>query len=380
MKKIFIVIILSFIFVSKMVYADELIKATSGILIEKDTGKVLYELNADKPLAPASMTKMMTLLLTMEAVDNKIIKLSDKVVVSKDASSMGGSQVYLAENEKYRLDEIIKSVAIASANDGAVVLAEAIGGTKENFVKMMNERAKELNLKNTNFTNVYGLDDKNHKSSARDMAIIASNLLNHPLILKYSSIYESHLKRSDGTSLWMVNTNKLIRYYDGVDGLKTGYTKEAGYCLTATGQWNNLRLISVIMNDETKEQRNKDTIALLNYGRSNYKLKKLIDKSKSLGTVKVDLGENYKTKVYVNKNISILSKLNEKEKKYSYKIKLKRLKAPVKKGSLAGELTIYQGDSIYKKVNLYTRENINKISFKKTFFKIIITMISGTIP
>ena len=379
MKKIILTILLSFLIIEG-VYADELIKAESGILIEKDTGKVLYELNADKPLAPASMTKMMTLLLTMEAIDNKTIKLSDKVVVSNNASSMGGSQVYLAENEEYKLDDIIKAVAMSSANDGAVVLAEAIGGTEENFVKMMNEKATKLNLSNTHFTNVYGLDDKNHKSSARDMAIIAKNLLNYPLILKYSSIYESHLKRNDGTSLWMVNTNKLIRYYDGVDGLKTGYTKEAGYCLTATGKWNNLRLISVIMNDETKEQRNKDTIALLNYGRRNYKLKKIIDKNKSLGKIKIDLGEKKHSKVYIKENTSVLLKTGEKEKNYNYKVKLYTLKAPVKKNTIAGKVTIYEDKKLYKNVNLYTKESVKKISFKQTILNVFGSIIGGNKP
>ncbi len=379
MKKMFLTIILSFLLISK-VNADELIKARSGILIEKDTGKVLYELNADEALPPASMTKMMTLLLTMDAVENKSIKLNDKVIVSKDASSMGGSQVYLAENEEYKLDDIIRSVTIASANDGAVVLAEAIGGTTENFVKMMNEKATELNLKNTHFTNVYGLDDKDHKSSARDMAKIAQELLNYPLILKYSSTYESHLKRNDGTSLWMVNTNKLIRYYDGVDGLKTGYTKEAGYCLTATGEWNNMRLISVIMNDETKEDRNKDTIALLNYGRRNYKIKKIIDKNKSLGNVKIDLGEKETSNAYVKDNISILLKSNQTEKTYNYKVKLFRLKAPVRKNSVAGDITIYQNNKIYKHEKLFIKEKVNKIPYKKTLYKIIKTVISGTVP
>ena len=212
MKKLIII----FLFIISInVYAEELTKtAESAILMEASTGKVLYEHNADTKLAPASMTKMMTLLLAMENIDSGILKMSDKVVVSKNASSMGGSQVYLEENAEYKLSDMIKAVSIASGNDAAVVLAEAIGGNTSNFVKMMNKRSKELGLNNTNFVNPYGLDDKDHYSSARDMAIIARELLKHDTILKYTSVYEDHLKKYDGTSIWMVNTNKLVRFYN----------------------------------------------------------------------------------------------------------------------------------------------------------------------
>ena len=286
-------LIIIFLFIISInVYAEELTKtAESAILMEASTGKVLYEHNADTKLAPASMTKMMTLLLTMENIDSGILKMSDKVVVSKNASSMGGSQVYLEENAEYKLSDMIKAVSIASGNDAAVVLAEAIGGNTSNFVKMMNKRSKELGLNNTNFVNPYGLDDKDHYSSARDMAIIARELLKHDTILKYTSVYEDHLKKYDGTSIWMVNTNKLVRFYNGVDGLKTGFTDNAGYCMTATGMWNNLRLIAVVMREPTSDDRNKDIISMLNYGKSNYKFKKVLNKNKSIGKIKINLGK-----------------------------------------------------------------------------------------
>ena len=267
MKKLLLIISL---LLSINVYADNLeLNAPSAILMEASTGKVLFEKNANEPLSPASMTKMMTLLLTIENVDNGVIKLSDKVTVSKNASDMGGSQVYLEEGAQYTLEEIIKAVCIASGNDAAVVLAETIGGNVESFVNMMNKKAKELGLSETNFVNPYGLDADGHQSSAKDMAKIARELIKHETILKYTSIYEDHLQKKDGTSLWMVNTNKLVRFYNGVDGLKTGFTDKAGYCMTATGMWNDLRLIAVVMKEETSDNRNKDITAMLNYGKSN---------------------------------------------------------------------------------------------------------------
>ena len=312
-------LIIIFLFIISInVYAEELTKtAESAILMEASTGKVLYEHNADTKLAPASMTKMMTLLLTMENIDSGILKMSDKVVVSKNASSMGGSQLNLEENAEYKLSDMIKAVSIASGNDAAVVLAEAIGGNTSNFVKMMNKRSKELGLNNTNFVNPYGLDDKDHYSSARDMAIIARELLKHDTILKYTSVYEDHLKKYDGTSIWMVNTNKLVRFYNGVDGLKTGFTDNAGYCMTATGMWNNLRLIAVVMREPTSDDRNKDIISMLNYGKSNYKFKKVLNKNKSIGKIKINLGKKEVEKVYLKDDISYLYKANEKLPKIS---------------------------------------------------------------
>ena len=184
--------------------------AKSAILIEASTGEVLYEQNADVALAPASMTKIMTLLLTMEAVENGKLKLDEMVRVSENAASMGGSQVFLAANDEYKLEEIIKAVCIASGNDAAVVLAERVGGSVAGFVDMMNKKAKELGLTMTNFVNPYGLDADGHQTSARDMAIMARELISHEIILKYSSIYEEYLNKPDGSSIWMVNTNKVV--------------------------------------------------------------------------------------------------------------------------------------------------------------------------
>ena len=245
MKKIiFLILILMIPFLS--VKALELTQySASALLIEPTTNKILYELNIHERRPPASMTKLMTLLLTMEALDDGRVHLDDAVTISKNASGMGGSQVFLEENSSIKLEELIKSVALASGNDAAVAIAEYIGGSLDEFINMMNEKVQKLGLKDTNFVNVHGLDAENHYSSAYDMAMIAKELLKHEQILKYTSLYEDYLNKPDGTKFWLVNTNKLVRFYDGVDCLETGYTKPAGYCLTSTAKRNNISLVSV---------------------------------------------------------------------------------------------------------------------------------------
>ena len=227
MKKVlfFIILFLSFF---KTCNALELTKySQSAILIEPTTKTIIYELNKDERLAPASMTKMMTMLLIMEALDNGKISLNDMVNVSKNAASMGGSQVFLEENSQIEVEQLLKGIAIASGNDAAVAMAEHISGSVDAFVVEMNKKVKYLGLKNTNFVNVHGLDADNHYSSAYDMAIIATELIKHEKILEYTSLYEDYLIKPDGNKTWLVNTNKLVRFYEGVDGLKTGFTSTA---------------------------------------------------------------------------------------------------------------------------------------------------------
>ena len=219
MKKIFFIICCFFIcsdFVNAKEENNNLSpKAKSAIMIEASTGEVLYEYNADEKLAPASMTKMMSLLLIMEALDNNVIKYTDMVTISDNASSMGGSQILLETGESMSVDDLLKGITVASGNDAVVALAEKIGGTEENFVKMMNDKAKELGLKNTNFKNCHGLDDKDHYSSARDMSIIARELVKHQKILDYSSIYETYLRKGTKKEIWLVNTNKVVyKFYN----------------------------------------------------------------------------------------------------------------------------------------------------------------------
>lgn len=371
--------IMCFCFLVIGVNAEEIAKdAKSAILIEASTGKVLYEKNADQALAPASMTKVMTLLLTMEAIEKGNLKLDDMIRVSENAANMGGSQVFLQANTELKLEEIIKAVCIASGNDAAYVLAEAVGGTHENFVSMMNKRAKELGLTATNFVNSYGLDADGHLTSARDMSIMARELIKHKLILKYSSIYEEYLKKPDGSSIWMVNTNKLVRFYSGVDGLKTGYTGNAGYCLTATGEWNGMRIISVVMGEPSQDARSDDTVALLNYGKTAYKLNKILDNGQIMGRINVEGGKKEQVDLVLTSDATDLVKVSDNKKEYTYKVRASDVQAPIKKGQKVGEVEILTDNNKLMTLDLTVNEDVEKCSIFSTLKKILSIIIIGT--
>jgi serine-type D-Ala-D-Ala carboxypeptidase (penicillin-binding protein 5/6) len=359
MKKIFLLLLVLIPF--KVNALDIETKAGASILMEYSTGKVLYENKAEDKMYPASMTKMMTLLLIMEKIDSGKIKLTDDVTISSNAASMGGSQVFLEANSKMKVNELIKSMAIASANDSAVAMAEYIAGTTDAFVNLMNKKAKQLGLINTNFTNVHGLDDANHYSCAKDMALIARELIKHNKILKYTSIYEEYLNKPNGTSTWMVNTNKLIKYYVGLDGLKTGFTSNAGYCLTSTALRNGMRLISVVMKEATPNDRSNDTINLLNYGFTNYKVKVVANNKKNLGKVNVINGKKEFVNIKLINDASNLENINE-ENKYNYNIKVNTIKAPVKVNDKIGYLELITNGKVINKFNLTVTENIPKAS------------------
>ncbi len=245
------------------------VAAKSAILMDYETGRVLYEKNADEALPPASVTKIMTLLLAMEAVDSGVLKLDGMLTVSEYAASMGGSQVYLEAGETMSVEELIKCIVIASANDAAVTVAEAVAGSETAFVARMNERARELGMKNTNFENVTGLDDDtvNHVTSARDIAIMSRELMKHELIFKFSKVWMDTIRSGSFT---LTNTNRLIRFFDGATGLKTGSTAKAGFCISATAERNGLHLIAVIMGAENRDSRNESAKTLLSYGFANY--------------------------------------------------------------------------------------------------------------
>ena len=341
------------------VNAELAVNAKSAIMIEESTGKVLFENNADERRAPASMTKVMTLLLIMENIELGKIKLTDKVLISENAAGMGGSQVFLEAGTEISVDELIKAICIASGNDAAVAMAEFIGGSEENFVKLMNKRAKELGMINTNYENPHGLDSENHLTSARDMAIVARELVKHEKILEYSSTYEEYLKKPDGSSTWMVNTNKLIRYYSGLDGLKTGFTEIAGYCLTATALKNDMRLITVVMGEESSEVRNKETVEMLNYGFANYKKNIVVDTNSELVQDVVDLVSN------------------QENSKYEQKINLKEVKAPLKVGDIVGTLDLYKEGKKIDSFDITVSENIGKANIWDYYKRNLKSIIDG---
>lgn len=263
------------------------INAKSAILMEAESGEILYAKNASEALAPASVTKIMTLLLIAEAIDEGRIKLEDTVTVSANATGMGGSQVFLSEGEQFTVEELLKCTVIASANDAAVALAEHLAGTEENFVAAMNKRAAELGMKSTEFENVTGLDDTTtrHLTSAYDIALMSRELIKHEVILKYSKVWQDEIR--DG-SFVLTNTNRLVRYYSGCTGLKTGSTDKAGFCVSATAERDGMHLIAVIMGAETRDERNNAARALLDYGFASYAI--FNDPSEIAGRVSVRRG------------------------------------------------------------------------------------------
>ncbi|MDU4660512.1 MAG: D-alanyl-D-alanine carboxypeptidase family protein, partial [Clostridium butyricum] len=264
------------------------IEARSALLMEPCTGKIIYEKNADEKFAPASVTKIMTMLLTIEAVDSGKIALDDKVTCSENAKKMGGSTMLLDTGEIRTVEELLKGVAIASGNDAAVALAEYLGGTENDFVGMMNKRAEELGMTNTTFKNCNGLPADGHLSTANDIAKMSKELLKHPTILKYTGTYMDTITEGRKSPIELVNHNKLVRFFDGCDGLKTGFTNEAKYCISATATRNGVRMLSVIMGAPTYKIRNRDASILLNYGFSKYEGKKIFSKDEEVDKVYMD--------------------------------------------------------------------------------------------
>ncbi|MGM0410497.1 MAG: D-alanyl-D-alanine carboxypeptidase family protein, partial [Bacillota bacterium] len=252
-----------------MAVSDFDVSVDKAILIEAETGEVLFEKNADEVVPPASITKIMTLLLAMEAIENGELNLDDEVNISKRAESMGGSQIYLPDGVTLKLEELLKAVAMASANDASVAVAEAVGGSYGNFIHMMNQKAKELEMENTKFVNSTGLPAENHYSTARDISIMARELVKHEKVLDWSSNWLEYIELPKRKAM-VVNTNKLIKKYDGLDGLKTGHTQEAGFCLAGTAKNNEMRLISIVLDADTDQERERVTTNLLDYGFNNF--------------------------------------------------------------------------------------------------------------
>lgn len=377
MKKIFL---FCFVFVFLMLNVSAVDvglakNSETAILIEASTGKILFEKDKDKKMAPASMTKIMTMLLTMEALESGKISLDEDVLISENAQKMGGTQIYVEAGSNVKVEDLIKGIGIASANDAAVALAEKLGGTVENFVKMMNERAKELGCKNTTFKNPHGLDEDGHLTSAYDMSLMARELVKHEYALKISSTYDEYITVS-GENHWLVNTNKLVKFYKGIDGLKTGYTDKAGYCLTATMNKNNMRLISVVMKSSSKDNRSTDTIGMMEYGYSMYGSEVIFKKSEYTGKINISGSENKEYNYYLDNDVKLIVDKNTRDVNYSTKIKLDKLKAPLKKGTKVGELILEFEDKKYT-YNLIINEEVKKASYFKVLINNLKDIVTG---
>ena len=331
----------------------------SAVLMDSATGTVLYNKNGNEKYPPASVTKIMTLLLTMEAIDDGRLNINDTVSVSEYAASKGGSQVYLEPGETMGLEDIIKSVVIASANDAAVTLAEAVAGSETSFVTMMNEKAAALGMNNTHFENATGLDDTtvDHVTSALDIAVMSRELISHPLILKYSSIWMDSIRNGQ---FGLTNTNRLVRFYNGATGLKTGSTSKAKFCISATAERDGLHLIAVIMGAPSRDIRNEDAKKLLDYGFANYALYK--DSAADTGVIKVVSGVTPYVKTSHGDFAALLSK-SDAQNVTSEIVLDEFVRAPVTAGDVVGHVNYISGDKTVGTADVTASEDVEKIGF-----------------
>ncbi len=350
---------------------DMKLAGKSALLMDVQTGTVLYESNAHEKLAPASVTKIMTMLLIMEAVDSGKITMADQVTASETASAKGGSQIYLKAGETMPVSDMLKSIAVSSANDCACAMAEHLAGSEQAFVSMMNEKARELGMNDTNFVNCTGLDDgegaENHRTSAYDIALMSRELLkNHPGIKQFTTIWMDTVRNG---AFGLSNTNKLVRFYQGATGLKTGFTSGAGYCLSATAQRDGLELIAVIMGADTSANRNAACKSLLDYGFANYAV--ITPELAEAEPVAVKLGKAEAVSAVLGEEGSLLV---DKALKGSVTMELsveEFVTAPVRQGQRLGTLTVKSGEDVLRKLPLVARESVERLSFGDLVVKVL---------
>lgn len=345
-------------------------ESEAQILIEPLTGEVIYANNEEEELLPASVTKVMTLLLIMEQIDSGNLDYSDVVTCSKNASEMGGSQIWFKENEILTIEEALKAICVVSANDVTVAMAELIGGSEDNFVIMMNGKAKELGMNHTHFVNCHGIDEEGHYTCAKDIAIMARELVNkHPNILKYTSIWMDTLRNGE---FGLNSTNKLIRYYDGATGLKTGYTKDAGYNLVATATRGDNTFLSVILKAPTSEVRTNETKQLLDYAFSNYMVEKLCSTEAIIDEIPVDKNIEETVKIKIAKPVYRLTKKSEKSDVENVLL-LDNVRAPIRKGDVVGkmEFRIKDTNELIGESEIVATNEVKKSDFKKYLLYIV---------
>lgn len=352
------------------------VSSKSAILMDVGSGQILYEKNAHDKLPPASVTKVMTMLLICEALDSGKITLDDSVQISDNAASMGGSQIFLEAGEVQKVDTLLKGIAVASANDGCVAMAEYIGGSVESFVDMMNAKAKELNMKDTNFVNTNGLPVDNHYTSAHDIAIMSRELLKHDVISKYLTTWmDQVVVGKKQITVGLANTNKLIKHYQGATGVKTGFTQQAKYCLSASAKRGDTHLVAVTLGAETSPERFKDATSLLNFGFTNYESVKLCSKNDNIATLTLDKADEQKINLVAKEDLSVLIKKGG-NKDFTRKIKVNENPTiPIKKGTNLGYVEIYQGKTLVGKVDLVNTKDIQKASYLKMLQRVIDEML-----
>lgn len=350
-------------------------KSKSQILMEPITKKILYENNADEHLSPASVTKVMTLLLIMEAIDSGKISYTDKVTCSNKAQSLGGSQIWFKEGEKLSVEEAIKCISVVSANDVSVAMAELLGGSEDNFVNMMNEKAKTLGMKNTSFKNCHGLDQEGHYTTARDIAIMSSELITkHPNILVYTSIWMDSIR--EGAFL-LSSTNKLLKLYEGLNGIKTGSTDKAGFNLSASATKAEMSLIAVVMKAPTGAVRNSEITELLNFGFANYKVINIAKEADVVTKININksIGKNFNL-VYKKDEAFVISKGETLEYKTNVIVD-KNIKAPISKKTVAGKVEFIKGDDdVFYEADIIISES----AIKSNYFDYLVYVFKTFIP
>lgn len=381
LKKILMVLFLLGLVLPVNIYAEEklLVNAKSGLLMEASSGEILYEKNKDDRVSVASMTKMVAQIIILENIENGNLSWDEMITVSKNAADMGGSQIWLQAGEEMSVRDLMKGISMASANDATVALAERIAGTEEVFVKQMNDKAKELGLKNTNFVNPTGLDEDNHYSSAYDMAIIAKELLRHEVILEFSSVYEDYIRQNTPNKFWVVNTNKLIRFYEGADGLKTGFTDDAGYCMAVTAKRDGMRLIAIVLGEDKGTTRNEETSALLDYGFNMYKVDVVKNKNDVIMEISIKKGTKDKINGIIDEDLLVLKKKTELSKNYDIETKINNITLPIKKGDIIGKVLVKDGNKTIKQTNLLAGDDVEKLGYFRTIIETIKGILSSNI-
>lgn len=378
LKKLFIILLMTILLFPLSTKAEELLpNAKSGLLIEASTGEVLYEKNKNEKVSVASMTKMVAQIIILENIEKGTLTWNEKIKVSSNAAGMGGSQIWLQPGEEMTVRDLMKGITMASANDATVAMAERIAGTEDAFVKQMNDKVKELGLKNTHFVNPTGLDEENHYSSAYDMGLIAKELLKHEQILEFSKVYEDYIRQDTPNKYWVVNTNKLVRFYEGADGLKTGFTDNAGYCMAVTAKRDGMRLVAIVLGEASGKVRNQETSELLDYGFNLYKVDVVKNKSDIIQEIKIDKGTKNKVSLSPKEDIVVLKKKSEISKKYDLDVKLEEIKLPLKKGDVIGKVLVKDNNKTIKKVDLIVNEDVKKLGYFKTILVTLKDILLG---
>ncbi|MFW6269663.1 MAG: D-alanyl-D-alanine carboxypeptidase family protein [Bacillota bacterium] len=352
------------------------ISAQSAILIETETEQILYEKNPDEKLPPASITKIMTLLVAMEKIEEGKISLDDKITISQTAQSMGGSQIYLAADTEVPMRDLLKAVAVASANDASVAIAEAISGSYSGFINLMNEKAEELGMENTHFMNSTGLPEEQHYTTARDISIMSKELVKYDKILEWCSIWVDHIQLPDREAM-IANTNSLVNKYQGMDGLKTGHTSEAGYCLAATAKRSNVRLISVILNTETMDLRQKDTTNLLDYGFNYFEKKQKVKAGEKIENIRIPSGKKPVITGEAASDLYVMVKRGTDD-QINKEISINEsLTAPLEEGEVIGQIEIVEDNEVINSVNIITGESVEKANVFIRLWRRFVNWIGG---